>query len=90
MEEGVAGIDGQLLDLLLVLGVGVVGIPVWPEPQLGVGVEAVAKHRNRVEGRHKIPDVSHLLNHKKFTPEFQKRAKFSKTSQPYYVDYDIR
>ena len=60
LEEGVAGIDGQLLDLLLVLGVGVVGVPVRPEPELGVGVEAVAKHRNRVEGRHKVPDVSHL------------------------------
>ena len=60
LEECVAGIDGQLLDLLLVLRVGVVAVAVWPEPELGVGVEAVAKHWNRVEGGHKIPDVSHL------------------------------
>ena len=27
LEEGITGIDGQLLDLLLVLGVGVVAVP---------------------------------------------------------------
>ena len=72
LEEGVAGIDGQLLDLgsvlgvgvgvgaLPVLGIGVVCVAVRPQPQLGVGVEAVAKHWNRVKGLHKVPDVSHL------------------------------
>ena len=34
LEEGVAGIDGQLLDLRLVLGVGVVAVAIGPEPEL--------------------------------------------------------
>ena len=60
LEEGVAGVDGQLLDLGPVLGVGVVPVPVRPQPQLGVGVEAVAKHWNGIKSLHKVSDVSHL------------------------------
>ena len=50
----------QVANLLIVLRVGTVVVAVGPEPQLRVGVEAVAKDRHWVEGRHEITDVSHL------------------------------
>ena len=40
-----------------VLGVDVVVVAVGPEPQLGVGVEALAEHGHRVQGLHKVADV---------------------------------
>ena len=57
LVQGVGGVDGELLDFLPVLGVHVVVVTVRPEPELGVGVEAMAKHRDRVQGLHKVPNV---------------------------------
>ena len=57
LVEGVRGIDGELLDLLPVLGVHVVVVAVGPEPELGVGVEAVTEDGHRVKGLNKVADV---------------------------------
>lgn len=71
--EGVTGVDGQLLDLLPVLGVRAVVVSVGPQPQLGereeeeeedwylrVGVEAVSQHRERIQGEDEVTDVLRL------------------------------
>jgi hypothetical protein len=42
LEKRIAGVNGELFDLLVVVRVGVVGIAVGPQPQLRVRVEAVA------------------------------------------------
>ena len=52
LVESVTCVDGELLDLLVIVRVCVMGISVGPEPELGVGVEGVAQDRDRVQGRH--------------------------------------
>ena len=58
--DGVAGVDGQLLDLLVVVGVGVVVIAIGPELELGVGMEALGQDRDGVQGLDKGSDVGGL------------------------------
>ena len=57
LVQGVGRVDGELLDLLPILGVHVVVVALGPEPELRVGVEAMAEHRDGVKGLHKVPDV---------------------------------
>ena len=42
LVESITGINSELFNLLSVFWVGVVGISVGPQPQLGVRVEAMA------------------------------------------------
>ena len=60
LVEGVRGIDGELLDLLPILGVDVVVVAVGPEPQLGVGVEALGQDRDGLQGLDKGGNVGCL------------------------------
>ena len=57
LVQGVGRVNGELLNFLPILGVHVVVVTIGPEPELGVGVEAMAEHRDRVQGLHKVPDV---------------------------------
>ena len=60
LVEGVRGIDGELLNLLPVLGVHIVVVAIGPEPQLRVRVEAMDEHRDRVQGLYKVTDILSL------------------------------
>ena len=58
--DGVAGVDGQLLDLLVVVRVCAVVIAVGPELELGVGMEALRQDRNGAQGLDKGGNVGGL------------------------------
>ena len=58
--DRVAGVDGQLLNLLVVVRVGAVVIAVGPELELGVGMEALGQDRDGVQGLDKGSDVGGL------------------------------
>ena len=58
--DGVTGVDGQLLDLFVVVGVCAVVVAVGPELELGVGVETLRQDGDRFKGLHEGGDVGGL------------------------------
>ena len=58
--DGVAGVNGQLLDLLVVVWVCVVVIAIGPQLELGVGVEALGQDRDGLQGLDKGGNVGCL------------------------------
>ena len=58
--ESIRCINGQLLQLLPVVRVCSIIISIGPEPELGVGVEAVREHWHWIKTLDKVSDVLHL------------------------------
>ena len=60
LTKSITSINGQLSDLLIVLWISIVTITIRPEPELGVGVEAVTQDRDWLKRLNEVSDVSHL------------------------------
>ena len=60
LTKSITSINGQLSDLLIVLRISIVTITIGPEPELGVGVEAVTQDRDWLKRLDEVSDVPHL------------------------------
>ena len=58
--ESIRGINGELLQFLPIIRISSIVVPIWPQPELGVGVEAVGQNWNWIQGLDKVTDVPHL------------------------------